>query len=108
MARITGPTVDDRGDYRAIEVMAHDLVRLEKVGTLPEPDRETLKIRVPRALARKIKRRHGEGLDAAICRLLQKALDVEHGPCSICAAHTVAGTTVAPNHNPLEKVVNYG
>jgi hypothetical protein len=32
MARVTGPTVDDRGDYRAIEVMAHHLVRLEKVG----------------------------------------------------------------------------
>lgn len=109
MARVTGPMVDDRGDYRAIEVMAHHLVRLEKVGTLPEPDREILKVRVSRALAKKVKRQQGEGLDAAICRLLQKALDDEKVRCSMNrAAHTVAATTAAPNRNPLKKVVNYG
>jgi hypothetical protein len=75
MARITGPTVDDRGDYRAIELMGHRMVRLEKVGTLPEPDSETIKVRVPRALARKVKRQRGEGLDAAICRVLANALN---------------------------------
>jgi hypothetical protein len=76
MAQIHGPTVDDRGQYHAVELMGHNMVRLVRVGTLPEPNSEVWRIRIPKVLARKAgaKRLKGESLDACIARLLEQAL----------------------------------
>ena len=53
MAQIQGPTVDERGRYQAVELMGHNMVRLVRVGTLPDPDPEVWRIKIPKALARK-------------------------------------------------------
>ena len=76
MAHIHGPTVDERAQYRAVELMGHDMVRLVRVGTLKEPNPEVWRIRLPKALARRAgaKRLKGETLDACIARLLEQAL----------------------------------
>ena len=73
MAHIHGPTVDERGQYRAVELMGHDLVR---VGTLKESDPDVWRVRLPKALARRAgaKRLKDETLDACIARLLEQAL----------------------------------
>ena len=76
MAHIDGPTVDERGKYRAVELMGHDMVRLVRVGTLKEFDPDVWRVRLPKALARRAgaKRLKGETLDACIARLLEQAL----------------------------------
>lgn len=76
MAHIHGPTVDERGKYRAVELMGHDLVRLVRVGTLKEPSPEVFRVRLPKALVRRAgaKRLKDEPLDACIARLLEQAL----------------------------------
>ena len=76
MAKIDGPTVDERGQYRAVELMGHDMVRLVRVGTLKEPNPEVLRVRLPKALVRRAgaKRLKDETLDACIARLLEQAL----------------------------------
>ena len=76
MAQVHGPSLDDQGRYEAIELMGKDMVRLVRVGTLPPPDPEVWRVRIPRALARKAgaKRLPGESLDACIARLLAQAL----------------------------------
>lgn len=76
MAKIDGPTVDERGQYRAVELMGHDMVRLVRVGTLKESDPGVWRVRLPKALARRAgaKRLKDETLDACIARLLKQAL----------------------------------
>ena len=77
MAQIQGPTVDERGRYQAVELMGHNMVRLVRVGTLPDPDPEVWRIKIPKALARKAgaKRLKDETLDVCSARLLKQALD---------------------------------
>ena len=79
MAQIHGPTVDERGKYQAVELMGHNMVRLVRVGTLPKPDPEVWRIKIPKALARKagVKRLKDETLDACIARLLEQALKAQ-------------------------------
>ena len=76
MAHIHGPTVDERAQYRAVELMGHDMVRLVRVGTLKESDPDVWRVRLPKALARRAgaKRLKGETLDACIARLLEQVL----------------------------------
>ena len=76
MAQIHGPTVDEQGKYRAVELMGHDLVRLVRVGTLKESDPDVWRVRLPKVLARRAgaKRLKDETLDACIARLLKQAL----------------------------------
>ena len=79
MAQIHGPTVDERGQYHAVELMGHNMVRMVRVGTLPEPDPEVWRSKIPKALARKAgaKRLKDETLDACIARLLAQALKAQ-------------------------------
>lgn len=76
MAQIHGPTVDEQGKYRAVELMGHDLVRLVRVGTLKESDPDVWRVRLPKVLARRAgaKRLKDETLDACVARLLEQAL----------------------------------
>lgn len=59
--------------------MGHNMVRMVRVGTLPEPDPDVWRIKIPKALARKAgaKRLKDETLDACIARLLEQALKAQ-------------------------------
>lgn len=76
MAQVHGSTIDPAGQYKAVELMGKGLVRLIKVGESPAPDPDTIRVRIPKTLARAAgaQKLFGESLDDAVARLLAEAL----------------------------------
>jgi hypothetical protein len=77
MAKIIGD-VDPRGIYHATELMGRNMVSLQLVDQLPEPDPNVIRIEIPRRLARQVggAKLEGETLVQALERLVRAGLKV--------------------------------